>query len=96
MTRFAFFLSLLAMTSAAAVILSPAFADQGQPETVFGQSLMSTAEIAAHKERIASCKSVQERADVESDHKDHMIQRARWKGMVLDRDARKVATADNN
>lgn len=96
MTRFAFVLSLLALVSAAGMSVGPASADQGPSETVFGQSLMTTAEIAAHKERIASCQSAQERADVESEHKDRMVQRARWKGMVLDREARTVTMADNN
>ena len=75
---------------------SPAVADQGSSQAVFGEALMTTAELAAHKERIANCRSAEERAEVESAHKERMVQRARWKGMVLDRDARTVTLADNN
>lgn len=96
MTRFAFILSLVTLMSATTMTGGGASADQGQSETIFGESLMTTAEIAAHKERIAKCTSAEERADVESDHKDRMVQRARWKGMVLDREDRTVTMADNN
>lgn len=96
MSRFVFFACILAMTSAFAASIAPVSADQGSSEVVFGQSLMSTAELRAHQARLAGCKTEQERRQVESEHKDRMVQRARWKGMVLDRESRTVTMAENN
>lgn len=96
MSRFAVAVSLFVLTLSISGLTGTVLADQRGSEAVFGQSLMSTAEVTAHKERIARCRSAQERADVENEHKNRMVQRARWKGMVLDRDARTVTLADNN
>jgi len=79
-----------------ALFAAPVQADSGNAEAVFGQSLMSQQEISALKVRLANCSSVEERRQVEAEHKDHMIQRARWKGLVLDRTDKTVTLADNN
>ena len=65
------------------VLASPVLADQNETVAVFGQSLMSADEVTAHKTKLAGCRSEQEREKVEADHKDRMVQRARWKGLVL-------------
>lgn len=96
MSKLTLAVSAFVLTLAVSGMTGDSLADQGGSEAIFGQSLMSSAELAAHKERIARCKSAQERADVESAHKDRMVQRARWKGLVLDREARSVTMADNN
>lgn len=94
MSRFAFFVAAFALMSVSVLSVNSASADQGQSATVFGQSLMSSAEIAAHKDRLADCQSAQERKEVEAAHKDRMVQRARWKGQVIRTDT--MTMADNN
>jgi hypothetical protein len=91
------------MLRSAAVVIAvftlfagPVHADSGNAEAVFGQSLMSQEEISDLKAKLANCRSVEERRQVEAAHKDHMIQRARWKGLVLDRADKTVTLADNN
>lgn len=79
-----------------ALFAAPVRADSGNAEAVFGQSLMSQEEISALKSKLANCTSVEERRQVEADHKDQMIQRGRWKGLVLDRTDKTVTLADNN
>lgn len=96
MSLYSVFASAIFLTVSVCVTLTSASADQGQSSVVFGQSLMSSAEIKAHYERLERCKSAQEREQVEADHKDRMVQRARWKGMVLDGGVRTITMADNN
>ncbi len=79
-----------------ALFTVPVQADTGTAEAVFGQSLMSQEEISDLKAKLANCSSAEERRQVEAAHKDHMIQRARWKGLVLDRADKTVTLADNN
>lgn len=44
---------------------------------------MSPAEIADFKTKLSSSISVEDRKRIETEHHEKMIQRARWKGMVL-------------
>lgn len=73
-----------------------AFAGQTTADPIFGQSLMSSAEIADFRAKIAGTASAQERERIELEHHQRMIQRARWKGLVLQpqRDPVTVATSD--
>lgn len=54
-----------------------------EPSAVFGQALMTTEEVADYRTKLANCTSQQERDQVKAEHKDRMVQRARWKGMVI-------------
>ena len=91
MTRFTVLLSALIFVSAV-----PVQADQPNEGRVFGQSLMTTEEVTTHKEKLAGSRSMQERDQVEAEHKDRMVQRARWKGLVLNSETNGVSLADNN
>lgn len=77
-------------------LTSPVLADQGETVAVFGQSLMSADEVKAHKTKLADCRSQQEREKVEGEHKDRMVQRARWKGLVLKGETRTVNVVSGN
>lgn len=91
MTRFPVLLCAVILAFA-----SPVIADQGEITAVFGQSLMSAEEVEAHKTKLAGCRSQQEREQVEAEHKDRMVQRARWKGLVLKGETRTVNVMDGN
>lgn len=72
------------LISALFALFSPqAIADQTSATPVFGESLMSPAEIADFKTKLSSSISVEDRKRIETEHHEKMIQRARWKGMVL-------------
>ena len=58
----------------------PVLADKHE---VFGQSLMTASEISDYKNRLTACKTDREREQVKAEHKDRMVQRARWKGLVI-------------
>ncbi len=90
MPRFAAVFAVLCFMAA-----GPVLAGQTAAEPVFGESLMTRDEVVAFKAKLASCATAQEREQVEAEHKDHMIQRARWKGLVLDRGDKSVTMAGN-
>ena len=54
-----------------------------EPEAVFGHNLMTSQEVADYKSKLAQCSSDHERTQVMTEHKDKMVQRARWKGQVI-------------
>jgi len=72
------------LISALGVLFSAqAIAEQAPAEAVFGQSLMSPVEIADFQTKLSSSVSAEDRKRIETEHQQRMIQRARWKGLVL-------------
>lgn len=76
-------------------LAGPVQAESSEASQIFGQSIMSSDEVTAFKTKLANCASDQERAQLQAEHKERMIQRARWKGLVLDRDDKTVTMAGN-
>ena len=74
--------------------MSPVYAEQGEPEAVFGQSLMSAEEVTAHKSILANCRSEHERQQIRYEHKDRMVQRARWKALALSGETTTVSLSE--
>ena len=61
---------------------------------VFGQSLITAAEVSEYKTRLPNCKNDQERGQVQGAHKERMVQRAHWKGLVIRPDTLTIADND--
>ena len=86
----------LALAILCAVFVSMSFSGSAVADKheVFGQSLMTAAEVSEYKNRLEACKTDQERQQVQSEHKGRMVQRARWKGLVIRPDAMTMAGND--
>jgi arylsulfatase A-like enzyme len=98
MNTSAVFISLILATVLGAMPMQAAAqanADQPPQTPVFGQSLMSPTEIADFKSKLLNSASAEERKQIETEHHDRMVQRARWKGLVLPQPGNlTVATSD--